>query len=576
MSDPTLPSFIALSYAWGDRSDIVPLSVSDRTLSVTKELNTILQCLSTTNSHRLFWIDAICINQEDLNERAAQVALMCDIYSRATYVLAFLSPRSDTVDLGLDYLEQAAANPHLHYEPSLSPHITVDGLSVLSEIVRDSLIAFFAAPWWTRVWTVQEFVLAKKVIFQCGNRLIDADMAMRAFSNLKDHERNCCWSARRATDGYALGFLDYPSGAHNGLSVYKATLRMDNLLIIMNPNNHGINGLLDVMGLFRTRKCSDPRDRVYGMLGLRINNQDSKHLIQPDYRITTALLYQELSMAMIEKSQTLDVLSHATQRSSIQGKTPGLPSWVPDWDATVDDAYHLVYQSRLELMRLYKASGDTKPIWELDSLGYIATQALPIGVVATTSPGYPVSPSSAPEGAFVETWRQLAGLPSNNTVQSDLDQQETAARELAFQVMICGDLAPSDWMTSNDRTMYTKAYKTWHTWFTHPNPANLSPETRELAREFDILLQVASLGRCFFVTEDGTWGFGPEGTQPGDSVVIMPGGKVPYVLKRSKLVSANGGDVWAYEFLGDAFMRGVMLAELFSPETPEMEEIILL
>lgn len=573
LSDPTLPPFIALSYAWGDLSDTVSLRVSGCTLSVTRELRTILQCLFTTHSHSIFWIDAMCINQQDLNERAAQVALMCNIYSQATYVLAFLTPLPDPVDVGLNFLEQVAANPHLHYEPSLSPHVTVDGLSVLSETFRDSLIAFFAAPWWTRVWTVQEFVLAKKVVFQCGSRLADAEMVIRAFSSLKDHERNCCWSARRATDGYARGFLDYPSSVHNGLSIYTATLRMDKLGIIMNPENHGIKDLLDVMGLFRTRKCSDARDRVFGMLGMRINNQDSKHLIQADYRISTGSLYLNLSMAMIEKSQTLDVLSHATQCSFVQRRTPGLPSWVPDWDAIVDDSYLLVYQSRVELMRLYKASGNTKPMWKPDTSGLITTQALRIGEVAATSPGYPASPSSTSEGAFVEKWRQIAGLPSKNASQSESNENEEVARELAFQIMICGDLAPGDWM--DDHTMYTKAYKTWHTWFTHPDPTFLAPETREAAREFDILLQVASLGRCFFVTKDGTWGFGPEATQPGDSVVIMPGGKVPYVLRRSKQVVVDGADVWAHEVLGDAFMRGVMLAERFEPETPEMEQIRL-
>ena len=96
---------------------------------------------------------------------------MGDIYSDAEYVLAFLSPLSEPFDIGLDYIEFTARDTRIHFDPSMSPHLKVQGLNSSDERLRDSLVAFFTAPWWTRVWTVQEFLLAEKVIFRCGDRL---------------------------------------------------------------------------------------------------------------------------------------------------------------------------------------------------------------------------------------------------------------------------------------------------------------------------------------------------------------------------------------------------------------------
>ncbi|KAL5615790.1 hypothetical protein FOBRF1_004538 [Fusarium oxysporum] len=128
----------------------------------------------------LFWIDALCSDQQNPQERASQVAMMGDIYSHARYVLAFLSPEAEPFNLGLDYIEAASRDATIHFDPSISPHLTVQGLNASDKLLQDAIIGFFATPWWTRVWTVQEFLLARKVMFQCGDRLIDAAIVRKA------------------------------------------------------------------------------------------------------------------------------------------------------------------------------------------------------------------------------------------------------------------------------------------------------------------------------------------------------------------------------------------------------------
>ncbi|EWZ86458.1 hypothetical protein FOWG_10028 [Fusarium oxysporum f. sp. lycopersici MN25] len=177
--------------------------------------------------------------------------MMGDIYSHARYVLAFLSPEAEPFNLGLDYIEATSRDTTIHFDPSISPHLTVQGLNASDKLLQDSIIGFLAAPWWTRVWTVQEFLLGRKVIFQCGDRLIDAAIVRKACRSWIDHENSCCWAARRPIDGSAHGFLDIPSEMNGGLTIYTATLRMKHLMDMLVPGKLYTEDFLAAISLFR-------------------------------------------------------------------------------------------------------------------------------------------------------------------------------------------------------------------------------------------------------------------------------------------------------------------------------------
>ncbi|KAF4595451.1 hypothetical protein GQ602_001064 [Ophiocordyceps camponoti-floridani] len=178
-----MPSFTALSYVWGDARDTVTLSYAGGTASMTRNLRAILECLVSSGSReKLVWIDALCINQADMAERSQQARLMGDIYSRASPVLVFLSTISGPYELGLGFLTQAAEHPDRHCEPS---HMTLPPSDRDSDVLRDSVVAVFAAPWWTRVWTVQDFVLASSLVFRFGGLEMDERMLLAALASLK-------------------------------------------------------------------------------------------------------------------------------------------------------------------------------------------------------------------------------------------------------------------------------------------------------------------------------------------------------------------------------------------------------
>jgi hypothetical protein len=86
------PPYVALSYVWGDPKITAPISVDGHTLQVTTNLETALRHLRWHEGSRTLWIDAIAINQSDMEERSQQVTLMADIYRKAKSVTVWLGP----------------------------------------------------------------------------------------------------------------------------------------------------------------------------------------------------------------------------------------------------------------------------------------------------------------------------------------------------------------------------------------------------------------------------------------------------------------------------------------------------
>lgn len=554
-----LPSFVALSYVWGDATTLMPLEMQGGTMCVTKNLHDALHHIAARPDRpRRLWIDAICINQSNYDERTAQVAQMGSIYSLASHVLVFLSSTSAEHELGIRFLEEVVSNPDAHYELSLSPILSVldpkdetTRLTVESVALRTSLVAFFAAPWWTRVWTVQEFLLAKHVVFQCGSRRVAGETVTSAFETLRRHEGGCCWGARvrRLCDTEAPSFIDEPNPAHGGLSIYHATMRLDRLSTLSDLDQVGYNGLLGSLMLFRTRQCTNASDRIFGFMGLGFDEGDVSRTIELDYRIPAGQLYESVTVSMIETSQSLDVLSHV---AGLKGQLGDLPSWVPDWTARVDDAYHLLYSSRVASLRLFAAAGDSTPDWNVVAPGTVKTKALILGTITNTTQGYPEHSSSQLTGqALLNEWWTLA-LPS---LTRELDGHPTDA-QLRFQfiVLTCGSLNPGlDWV---DDARFVRGHEAWCRWFAAEDPRGLPEEVRADARTLDTHVRGASAARRMVRTGEGHVGFGPEGAREGDVVVIMPGGRMVYVLRREKGV---------YGLVGDCYLHGAMSGEKMRP-----------
>lgn len=103
---PETPKYVALSYCWGDATHKTWVSCNGQRLALTKDLLNALRRLRRKDQTETLWIDQICINQEDLDERSRQVQLMRKIYKSAAYVYIWLGDEANQSSLAIQLIPQ--------------------------------------------------------------------------------------------------------------------------------------------------------------------------------------------------------------------------------------------------------------------------------------------------------------------------------------------------------------------------------------------------------------------------------------------------------------------------------------
>lgn len=167
-TENTVPRFEALSYTWGSTENPVDILIKNTknifndssfcTLTVTRNLAEALPFLRHENRSRVLWIDAICVNQQDLNERSSQVKRMADIYSKATKVVVWVGLESDDSPIAMDCMREIAANVVLHrgqhqMTTSADERWREGGRSLPFSTAQMLAISnFIHRPWFERLW----------------------------------------------------------------------------------------------------------------------------------------------------------------------------------------------------------------------------------------------------------------------------------------------------------------------------------------------------------------------------------------------------------------------------------------
>jgi hypothetical protein len=320
---PMSETFIALSYTWGEPSptqkiwvnghpifvrmnlwqalDTIRKRVRESRLSVAKKksrLNTIQKLsplpFSTAKGSKygklsvpyflgqhdqshgpLFWIDQLCINQTDTDERNKQVRLMARIYSEACTVLIWLGTYHDAevVEGTIACLEAtnaavAKGKPSKYWSRPTRPQF-----KVMEDIARNT--------YWTRVWIVQEIMLARKVLVQLDNVLFEFGELLPLFLRGPGNV------ALNQTFEYALfKNLHIEQTSLGQLLWTKSTLQDTR-----EGKGHVTVHLL--LTLLETQRCSDRRDKVYGLLGL-VQAGSDREAIRADYTLSEEGVYKQV------------------------------------------------------------------------------------------------------------------------------------------------------------------------------------------------------------------------------------------------------------------------------------------
>lgn len=183
LEGPNSEPYEALSYCWGDSNCLRPIVCDDAVILVTDSLYTALDRLHLKGRNRILWADALCINQQDLQEKNWQVRMMSEVYQNATRVLAYLSEDGGNSQLLEEFVsriskvkekiaEELESGAISATSPLTKEHQKALGLPSLTIFNSTSFIALqllLQRDWFCRVWIIQEITLAKDAIMLCGD-----------------------------------------------------------------------------------------------------------------------------------------------------------------------------------------------------------------------------------------------------------------------------------------------------------------------------------------------------------------------------------------------------------------------
>jgi hypothetical protein len=318
-------------------------------MNVTPNLGAALQQLRYSDRTRILWVDAICINQKDLDELARQVSIMGDVYEFAYQVVIWLGEDTGFAATAVSILQRAAK--HAVREIEENPEITDlqnlrRGRRSISESAkkdmpddnsfeRNSLDRFANSNWFTRIWVLQEIGRARNAIMLVGSSSIEAFEAVFGISWLKskDFERaNCAYLKMIPT--LSMSSLHRQVGNRPELD-----------------QTSDLASQIALMSALSRKDAIDPRDRVFALLGLQTTasavHLASNYLLRPNYRKSVVEVYKDAVRYLVTlappsiqaldsgvrpgmSGPRLDVLLFSGCRL---GKG-GFPYWVPRWDSS--------------------------------------------------------------------------------------------------------------------------------------------------------------------------------------------------------------------------------------------------
>lgn len=173
-----IPPYRAISYTWGDPESNTTILINDRAFRVRTNCEFVLKQAYWYEKTYYYWVDAICINQESLEEKSMQVSIMGSIYKRAAHVLACVGDHADDSAFLFHKLKQRAFTERLFRTNSLALSSTLSLRFQLgnkfSTTVRflQAVAPFIERPYFTRLWILQELRNAKEATFLCGSDAI--------------------------------------------------------------------------------------------------------------------------------------------------------------------------------------------------------------------------------------------------------------------------------------------------------------------------------------------------------------------------------------------------------------------
>ncbi|KAI9710297.1 MAG: hypothetical protein M1820_002791 [Bogoriella megaspora] len=557
-----VPTYEALSYTWGLD---MPRNINcdGAVFTVRQNLFSALQALRFEDQERMLWIDAMSIDQHHIEEKNHQIRLMKQIYEKADPVIVWLGEADEDTGKAFDLLDRLMTLEKERKvviptptDPMTAEELVLLGLPGTSDPAWRALDAIFWRDWFSRVWIIQEISVSRGARITCGSFSMDYD----------DFNEACHLISQRSLT--AITHVDPLLPRSLGPFYYTLAVGIQDPLSRLLPQA-------------RDKFASNSSDKVYALLGLASDGTDSD--LDPDYSLPASTVYKHVAQRTIELEQTLDILSHVEDHR--HRLSSDLPSWVPDWEVR-PPAAALVPTLEADFANATRGIPANNCTFSEDgSVLYVSGRVIDAAdhIGDTFLEFTPLSGSFAGRSAkkvdktsdagqalldffMQQRWRQWEKIACNLTSTNDDNIPDAFIRTLiAGQELPDIDASPP----STDLQVY---YQAWKRYWVRAGPLNgtrissayssADPRDRTLATDFMRAHQKAGYGRRFFTTTGGRMGLCPPRTRAGDKVVLLRGGKTPYILKK---VSSG-----RWTFVGEAYVEGLMLGEGWNGRTEEI------
>lgn len=568
----------AVSYVWGDATKTVKIRVITDNggkvvkMPITVNCHAALYAIRKKDRTRILWIDSICINQNRVSERNHQLTLMSRIYREASQVLVYLGDSGDNSDIVMDWFVELDQPSDEECPPAENKMIE----------------ALFQRAWFHRIWVLQEITLARQAIVICGDRQVSWDV-LRSFGHCN---RNCHWIKKLPRS------LQYTLSDHFLWGVY---------------TDYALR-LFDMLRDTRECQATDGRDKLYALLPLlnwqheqmlsvldesdRDSDSDSHasyetheasearealsrtSIIRADYDCSVQKVFTELAVFLLQ-SFGLDTIRLGDQR-----RLENLPSWVTDWTApSTPHLFQELFRSPEDFRYRYPSilpPGSPRP-WSIsvNSLGnqsgtYLQVSVASVGVIEVLGDTCDICCDIFP----IEQWTSIGpdpkwwhdkGLDSMSPFMMTL-----AAGSPYVHGQSVGKVIEylEDYNRDDEDPGKCRPHRSLQ-------KENEKRHLRDIFRIFGPRIDLAWKeifkacdGRRFFITNTGHLGLAPDTAVLGDSIFILRGCSVPFILRNlpplqpdgcigtdttANMGAQNSAKVWTrMSLVGETWTYGIM------------------
>ncbi|KAI2608974.1 heterokaryon incompatibility protein-domain-containing protein [Hypoxylon fragiforme] len=330
--DDVAEQYEATSYTWGSPDNPQRMTCNGISLVIQKNAFDMLKTLRKPDQPRTVWIDAICIDQSNIKERASQVSIMNHIYQRAKRVLVWLgnpdaySTLAMAYAAGLDVFDLCKdniGNPDISMADiyARKPYFfDAENETCQDEALGIALVKFVNRPWFSRVWVQQEAALCRETIMICGEQEVSWG-----------HVFAVAWILVPRNIGLYPDYItDDLDRTLNNLTAIESIHRQRQNRFGFMVNDLASRGvglvplLVTTLVLATRLGATDPRDKLYSTKYLTV---DADTWFAVDYSVPWQVLYADVARRWLQHG-TLGFLKIAGRVRHKSGEI--LPSWAPD------------------------------------------------------------------------------------------------------------------------------------------------------------------------------------------------------------------------------------------------------